>query len=192
MRIPAKMRPPKQITAPAYTAKVLKVPISVCAPEKSIVPCAWATVERKIAKSAGARMRAIWRTLCDDERDGNRELNRLACRWLNAWRTGALERGTLANGWVMSTSGDPQDRLVDVTLWPAFAGVQRLMRRCRCANGNALPQRLRDEFNVENCLILVGERLVFTRLTQRPSCRGTAFVGKFANVILLIREEVTC
>jgi len=31
------------MTAPAYIAKVLKVDISVCAPEKSIVPWAWAT-----------------------------------------------------------------------------------------------------------------------------------------------------
>ena len=42
MRIPAKIRPPRQMTAPAYIAKVLKVPIRVCAPEKSIVPWAWA------------------------------------------------------------------------------------------------------------------------------------------------------
>jgi hypothetical protein len=40
MRIPAKISPPRQITAPAYMAKVLKVDINVVAPEKSIVP--WA------------------------------------------------------------------------------------------------------------------------------------------------------
>ncbi len=40
MRIPAKISPPRQMTAPAYMAKVLKVVINVCAPEKSIVP--WA------------------------------------------------------------------------------------------------------------------------------------------------------
>ena len=43
MRIPAKIRPPRQMTAPAYIANVLKVFIKVSAPEKSIVPWAWAT-----------------------------------------------------------------------------------------------------------------------------------------------------
>src|SRR5580698_9095546 len=38
IRMPAKMRPPRQITAPAYIANVLNVPIKVWAPEKSIVP----------------------------------------------------------------------------------------------------------------------------------------------------------
>src|SRR6185437_15122085 len=57
MRIPAKMSPPRQMTAPAYMAKVLKVDISVCAPEKSIVPWAWATAlptpANRIAVSVG-------------------------------------------------------------------------------------------------------------------------------------------
>src|SRR5579862_3584303 len=54
MRMPAKMSPPRQITAPAYMAKVLNVPIKVCAPEKSIVPWACATVPRDRARKAGA------------------------------------------------------------------------------------------------------------------------------------------
>ena len=40
IRMPAKIKPPRQMTAPAYMAKVLKVAIKVVAPEKSIVP--WA------------------------------------------------------------------------------------------------------------------------------------------------------
>jgi hypothetical protein len=34
-------------------ANVLKVPMSVCAPEKSIVPCAWATPANVSATSVG-------------------------------------------------------------------------------------------------------------------------------------------
>src|SRR5271163_2450371 len=57
IRMPAKIRPPKQITAPAYIAKVLKVVISVVAPVKSIVPWAWAALANASAKSVGAATR---------------------------------------------------------------------------------------------------------------------------------------
>ena len=60
MRMPAKISPPRQMTAPAYMAKVLKVAIKVVAPEKSIVPWARATLEipaNESATSVGAAVR---------------------------------------------------------------------------------------------------------------------------------------
>jgi hypothetical protein len=37
----------------------LNVPMSVCAPEKSIVPCAWATLAKVRATAEGAGIRPI-------------------------------------------------------------------------------------------------------------------------------------
>jgi hypothetical protein len=62
--IPAKIKPPKQITAPAYTANVLNVPMSVVAPEKSIVPCAFAALANASARRVGAITREAWTRDC--------------------------------------------------------------------------------------------------------------------------------
>ncbi len=52
--IPAKTRLPRQITAPAYIAKVLKVFMRVVAPDMSMLPCAWAAVAQRSARNRGA------------------------------------------------------------------------------------------------------------------------------------------
>src|SRR5579884_3616109 len=59
MRIPAKIRPPRQMTAPAYMANVLNVFIRVVAPEKSIVPWAWATALLAPANTSAVRVGPI-------------------------------------------------------------------------------------------------------------------------------------
>src|ERR1700749_133211 len=66
MRMPAKIRPPRQMTAPAYMANVLNVPMRVCAPEKSIVPWAFAVVANVRATRIGPRLRAVRNRLCLD------------------------------------------------------------------------------------------------------------------------------
>jgi hypothetical protein len=47
-----------------FFAARLKVPMSVWAPEKSIVPCAWETPANDSATSAGAIIRSKRESLC--------------------------------------------------------------------------------------------------------------------------------
>ena len=85
MRIPAKIRPPKQMTAPAKIAKVLKVVISVVAPEKSIVPWAWAMLVTVNAASAGHITRAARNSLRFEKGRANRLARRAVLRENTTW-----------------------------------------------------------------------------------------------------------
>src|SRR5271170_1804358 len=86
IRIPAKIKPPKQMTAPAYIAKVLKVVISVVAPVKSIVPWACATPTKVSATSVGPATRIARARDCFEKGEALRLARRLgrlaALLWL--------------------------------------------------------------------------------------------------------------
>ena len=83
------------MTAPAYMAKVLKVDISVVAPEKSIVPWAWAMLAKERVIRVGATMRTA-RIHRDEIR---RYGNRVACEALR-------DKPGEAFRWDISTSVD--------------------------------------------------------------------------------------
>jgi hypothetical protein len=59
VRIPGQIRQPKAMMAPAEIAKALNVPMTVSAPEKSIVPRACAAARKVNASSMGHMLRTL-------------------------------------------------------------------------------------------------------------------------------------
>src|SRR5216683_1347767 len=64
---------------------ILNVPISVCAPEKSIVPCACATLANVSATSAGHNTRVAWNSLRLKKGCANRLAGWVVLRGITTW-----------------------------------------------------------------------------------------------------------